>query len=164
MLFRELKQGYPLYFLNRNTVEIQSGSVTNVSQPHVTTDPAKLRSGQLSTVVDATVVIGGKQQVIELPDSMAYTTSSDSSLLISPNKEDILNGVRFLKANSEEALKLVGQHKEVIKRCDALLQDFDPAYKQIATNDERFAKVEASISAQNADIQEIKDLLKSLMK
>lgn len=164
MTFQELKPGYPLYFLSRNNVEIQTGTVTNVSNQHITTDPRKLSSQQLIMVVDATVTIGGQQRVIELPVTSTYTTSEDQSLLISPNKEDIMNGVRLIKSSSEEALKLIPQHKEYIKKCDALLKDFDPAYKQLEDNEERMNKFEHSLDELKSMMGSFQKTLETLMK
>lgn len=144
MVFRELKQGYPLFILNRGTMEVKTGAVTQIGAPHITADKNKIAKGQFMTVVDVSANVDGKIQAIELPDNMSYTTSDDGSLLIATNKEDIVNGIKFIKAQSEDALRLVPQHKETVEKCETLLHDFDPSYKQTADYEERFSKIENS--------------------
>lgn len=45
MLFKELKQGYPLYILDCNKIEVGTGTVTYVGAPHITQDKAKMPKG-----------------------------------------------------------------------------------------------------------------------
>lgn len=128
--------------LNRGAMEVKTGAVTQVGTPHITTDKEKLAKGQFMTVVDVSVNIDGKIQPIELPDNVSYTASNDGSLLIATNKEDIVNGVKFIRAQKEEVLRQAPQCEEDIKKCDAILKDFDPMCQQTASYENRFAKIE----------------------
>jgi hypothetical protein len=105
MLFKELKQGFPLYVLNVNTVEVGTGTVTFVGQPHVTNDKKKIAKGQLQMVIDVTANFGNTSQTIELTDSLSQTMSDDGALLITPNQSDIANGMRMIKARCEEYIR-----------------------------------------------------------
>lgn len=144
-------------------MEISTGTVTAVSEPHITTDKARLRVMNMATVIDVTVNLGGTQQTIELADSLTYTSSADGSLLFSPNKEDILNGVRMVKAQSEEALRMVEQHKSTIGKCDTLLHDFDPIYRQNVDTEARLNELQRKLDLQNQGMGELKDMLQKLM-
>ena len=136
-------------------MEVMTGAITQISTPHITTDKNKIAKGQFMTVVDVSANVDGKIQSIELPDNISYTASDDGSLLIATNKDDIVNGIKFIKAQSEDALRLVPQHKETIKKCDVLLQDFDPSYRQTADNEERFAKIEQVQKEQGSKLDKI---------
>lgn len=164
MLFKELKQGYPLYVLNVNTMEVGTGTVTFVGQPHVTQDKAKIAKGQLQMVIDVTATFGNQSQTIELTDSLSSTMSNDGTLLITPNQEDVANGIRMVKTRCEEYIRNEQHYKELIKKCDALLPQVDPLYRQSIDNEARFTGMQATIDKQAKDIAEMKDMLTKLLK
>ena len=170
MLFKELKNGYPLYILNSQTAEVGTGTVTYVGQPHVTQDKKKLYNGQMMMVIDVTANFGGKAKTIELQDSISQTMSDDGLLLITPNKEDVLNGMRMLQTRSEEALRLVPMHEEIVKKCSSWLQENDPVYQQSAAYEKRLGEMQMLIDKQNevisqqaADTKEMKEMLAKLL-
>lgn len=164
MLFKELKQGFPLYVLNVNTMEVGTGTVTFVGQPHVTQDKKKLAKGQLQMVIDVTANFGNGSQTIELTDSLSQTMSDDGVLLITPNQADIANGMRMIKARCEEYIRNEGHYKELIKKCDEQLPKFDPLYKQSMESDARFSAMETTIENQSKDIAEMKEMISKLLK
>ena len=164
MLFKEIKQGYPLYILNVNTLEVGTGTVTSVGQPHITQDKKKIAKGQLQMVIDVTANFGNTSQTIELTDSLSQTMSDDGTMLITPNQEDVANGMRMVKARCEEALRNVDNYKEVIKRCDEQLPNFDPLYKQSIASEARFSEMQSTIDKQSKDIVEMKEMIAKLLK
>lgn len=164
MLFKELKQGYPLYILNMNTMEVGAGTVTFVGQPHVTQDKKKIAKGQLQMVIDVTANFAGTTRTIELTDSLGQTMSDDGTLLITPNQEDIANGMRVVKARCEEYLRNEEHYKEVIKRCDEELPKYDPLYRQSVESENRFSEMQSTIDKQSKDIAEMKSMIAKLLK
>lgn len=164
MTFKELKQGYPLYILNVNTMEVGTGTVTAVGQPHVTQDKAKIAKGQIQMVIDVTATFGNQSQTIELTDSLSSTMSNDGQLLISPNQEDIANGMRMIKARCEEYIRNESHYKELIQKCDEQLPNFDPLYRQRIDSEARFNDMQATIDKQSKDIAEMKDMISKLLK
>jgi hypothetical protein len=164
MLFKELKQGYPLYVLNVNTLDVGTGTVTFVGQPHVTQDKQKLAKGQIQIVIDVTANFGNQSQTIELADSLSSTMSNDGSLLITPNHSDIANGMRMIRARCEEYIRNEDHYKELIKKCDAQLPNFDPLYKQSKESDARFSEMQNTIDKQSKDIAEMKEMISKLLK
>lgn len=159
MLFKELKQGYPLYILNVNTMEVGTGTVTFVGQPHVTQDKQKIAKGQIQMVIDVTATFGNQSQTIELTDSLSSTMSNDGTLLITPNREDVANGMRMVKARCEEYIRNEQHYKDIIKKCDEQLPNFDPLYRQSMANEERFTKIEDIQKAQGNKLDKILSLL-----
>jgi ornithine cyclodeaminase/alanine dehydrogenase-like protein (mu-crystallin family) len=137
MLFKDVKQGYPLYIFDRSSVSVRTASVSAVSFPHLSSKP---NSGM---VVDVTINIDGNSQQYEIRDTSecAYV----GTIMLSPNVESVLNEIRTLKAQSEEAIKLVDKHKENIAKCTTLLTEFDPVYKEKQATEERLSRIENSI-------------------
>lgn len=164
MLFKELKQGFPLYVLNVNTMEVGTGTVTFVGQPHVTNDKKKIAKGQLQMVIDVTANFGNTTQTIELTDSLSQTMSDDGALLITPNQSDIANGMRMIKARCEEYIRNEDHYKELIARCDTQLPNFDPLYKQTMASEARFTEMQSTIDKQAQDIAEMKDMITKLLE
>lgn len=171
MLFKELRPGYPIYIINSQTAEVGTGTVTGVGQPHVTQDKKKLYNGQLQMVIDVTANFGGTTQTIEVQDSISQTMSNDGLLLITPNKEDVINGMRMLQTRSEEALRQVRTHQEIKKKCSAWLQENDPVYQQNAAFEKKLEDMQSIIDQQNkvisqqaADTKEMKEMLTKILK
>ena len=164
MLFKELKQGYPLYILNVNTMDVGTGTVTFVGQPHVTNDKKKIAKGQLQMVIDVTANFGNTSQTIELTDSLSQTMSDDGALLITPNQSDIANGMRMIKARCEESIRNEDHYRKMIKKCDEQLPNFDPLYKQTMASEARFSEMQSTIDKQSKDIAEMKDMIQKLLK
>ena len=164
MLFKELKQGYPLYLLNVNTMEVRIGTVTFVGQPHVTQDKKKLAKGQLQMVIDVTANFAGTAQTIELTDSLSQTMSDDGVLLITPNQDDVAQSMRMIKARCEEYIRNEENYRNIIKKCDEQLPNFDPMYKQSLTNETRFSQMQSTRDKQSKDIAEMKDMIERLVK
>ena len=171
MIFKELKPGYSIYLLNSQTAEVGTGTVTFVGQPHVTQDKKKLYNGQLMMVIDVTANFGGKTQTIELQDSVSQTMSDDGVLLITPNKEDVVNGIRMLQTRSDEALRQIPMHEEIKKKCSAWLKENDPVYQQNVAYEKRLEEMQSLIDKQNqvisqqaSDTKEMKEMLAKLLK
>lgn len=164
MTFKELKQGFPLYVLNVNTMEVGTGTVTFVGQPHVTQDKQKLAKGQIQMVIDVTANFGNQSQTIELADSLSSTMSNDGQLLITPNQSDVANGMRMIKARCEEYIRNEQHYKELIVKCDEQLPNFDPLYKQSMASEARFSEMQSTIDRQSKDIADMKKMLSELVK
>lgn len=164
MIFKDLKTGFPLYVLNVNTMDVGTGTVSRVAGPHITNDKKKLANGQLMMVVDVSATMGSNTLNFELQDNASQTMSDDGQFLISPNQADIANGVRMVKTRCEEYLRNEQHYKEMIEKCDKLLPDLDPAYKQSINNEARFNDMQATIDKQSKDIQDMKEMLTKLLK
>lgn len=171
MLFREVKQGFPLYVLNINTMDIGTGTVSRVTGPHVTNDKKKLANGQFMMVVDVTANMGNNSLNFELQDSVSQTMSDDGQFLISPNQEDIANGVRMIRTRCEEYIRNAPRYKELIGKCDSWLQENDPVYQQNAAFEKKLEDMQSIIDKQNkvisqqaADTKEMKEMLTKILK
>lgn len=171
MIFKELKQGFPLYVLNVNTAEVGTGTVTFVGNPHVTQDKKKLAKGQMLMVVDVSAQMGNNTLNFELQDNASRTMSDDGQFLISPNKEDIVNGMRMIQTRSEEALRLMPTYKELSQKCGAWLQENDPVFQQNAAYEKKLSEMQTLIDKQSeviaqqaADTKEMKEMLTKLLK
>lgn len=137
MLFKDIKQGGQIYIFDRNDVSIRIGTVNTVSFPHIST---QINGG---LVIDIGVTIDGESYQYQVKDisEVAYVGTT----LISPNVDNVLNEVRALRQQSEEVIKSIGKHESIVDKCNSLLTDFDPQYKERQVNEQRLTNIEKSI-------------------
>ena len=138
MLFRDSKSGYPIYVFNRKDVSLQTGKITNVSLPHF---DAKMSVTKM--VVDIDVLVDGKSTSYVMDDSAEVGYVGD--YVISINRDAILREIERVKNQSDEALKMIDYHRDAIGKCDKLLKDFSPEYKERLETSERMNTLENKV-------------------
>lgn len=140
MLFKDLKQGYSVYILNKQTLTITVGKVTQVSFPRA--DFSK--SMQPNTVVDITIEADGKTATYTIPEGLSVTYAND--LVLATDKQGLSCEVEAMKSNAEKILESVDRQREIVDKASTLLAELNPVYKEKKETDERFSKMENSIS------------------
>lgn len=133
MNFKELKQGYPLYVLDRSDMTAKTLKVREVSIPHV---DAKI-GGPTCLVVDITTD-DGTPYVMVADSEAAYPEGK----VITTDMQHILREIGAMKATAEQALREVEQHKQTVSKCDHLLAELDPTAKEKQQTEARFSKLE----------------------
>jgi hypothetical protein len=74
MQFKDVKQNYPVYILDKQNVTYKQGKVTSVSFPHIdNTNPMAMGK----TVVDVAIEADGKTATYAIPDSMSIAYAGD---------------------------------------------------------------------------------------
>lgn len=102
MLFKDTKQGYPVYLLDRENVRAYSGKVVSVSvprlqQPPIGTMPQLGITNQM--VVDVTIESDGATRTYSIPESSCLTYAG--TLVLSTDREGIIREVEAIKSQSE---------------------------------------------------------------
>lgn len=92
MLFKDLKNGFPVYIYDRNSIEVSQGKVVNVSMPHI--DKGNFNM-QASMVVDITIENNGCPTTYTFRDNTE--TGYTSSLVISTDKANIIREIEAAK-------------------------------------------------------------------
>ena len=136
MTFKDLKSGYPIFLLDRTALRYEQGKVMAVGMPH-----ADLQAGNFGKMlVDVTIQTDGKQNTYSVSDTerTAYT----GSLLITCDKECVVNEVRAINAQAEETLAKVETARRTAVDCKALLEELDATYKDKQETERRFQKLE----------------------
>lgn len=151
MTFRELKQGYSIYVLDKDSMCVKQGKVMSVSTPHLDKKGFELGA---TLVVDIVLDVDGVINTYTFKEDTE--TGYFSSTVITVDKSNIIREVEATKAQSEEALSQVDIHKERIVKCNDILAEFNPAIKEKQAIDERFVKLEGSID-------EIKNMLSNIV-
>lgn len=135
MTFKDLKSGYPIYLLDRSNLAYNQAKVMATGMPH--TD----RQSFAKMLVDITIQSNdGKQNTYSVVEneSIAYA----GSLLLTTDKEFIINEVRAINAQSEETLSKVEELKSKVSTCKNLLAELDTSYKDKQETEKRFQSIE----------------------
>lgn len=156
MQFKDLKDGYSIYIFNRNTIDIKTGRVTNVSSPHASTKPGG--SLNFGLVVDVIVSVEGKNYSYEVKDcsESAYIDTT----LITSNIDIVVNEIKALKNQSEDIIKSVPRHEEIASKCTSLLAEFDPVYREKKETDDKINSLTNTVSELAKLVEKLNDKIK----
>ena len=149
MLFKDLKSGYSLYIFDRDKVSFTQVKVLDVTPPHFDNrfgNPTEM-------VVDVTIEGFSRPYTFKDNTDIGYV----NNLVISTDREKSLREVEALRAQSEQALSKKDTYETNITMCNKILSEFSPAFKEKRENEERFSKLEGSVT-------ELKDMIKGLVK
>lgn len=149
MLFKDLKSGYPIYIFDRDKVTFTQTKVLSVNPPHFDNhygNPTEM-------VVDVTIE--------GMPKPYTFKENTDTgylnNLVITTERDKALLEVENLQAQSEQAWNKRDTYKEIADKCAQIRAEFSPSFKEKKETEERFSKLEGSVS-------ELKDMIKGLVK
>lgn len=151
LLFKDIKQNYPVYILDKQELTLIEGKVTQVSFPHLESSqrPGGIM-GQQPMVIDVTISAGGKVATYTIPEHLCITDAG-STLVLSTEKETLIHEVEAMKNNAIQVLSTIDRQKDIIDKSEKLLVELNPATKEKAAYEKRFKSIESSVG----DIKEI---------
>jgi hypothetical protein len=135
MTFKELKQGYPVYILDKEKLTVKQGKVVNTSFPRIDNQPTGRQM-----VVDITLEQNGKNAVYTMPEDAAVVYANN--LVLSTEQNCLAVEVEKMKADAERVLATVETQKEIIEVADDLLAQLNPSFKEKKETEQRFEKIE----------------------
>ena len=149
MAFKDVKQNYSVYILNKQDITIIDGKVISVGFPHLdlSTKPAM---GQSQMVVDVTIESNGKTATYTIPENLSVTYAGD--IVLSTDKQGLIVEVESMKNTAEKILESVPKQKEVVDKTTVLLSELNPIYKEKKETEQRFSKIEESISRMESTV------------
>ena len=138
-MFSGLRQGTTLYVLDKSEKpKVVIGYVENISAPHPmykTYNPAVSFGANMQTVVDIIVKIGNdKKEFVGVPST--NTIHSYGDYVLSENKENMIQEVDAMLANSKAAINSIEQHKVNVEACEQILKELNPVYAKEQQRDE----------------------------
>lgn len=153
--FKDIKQNYPVFILDKNELIIKQGKVVSVSFPHIDTNMPTYKPGTAQMVVDVTIEADGKSATYTIPES-SYITYANN-IVLSTDKSSLSNEVEAMKNSAEQVLESVEHNKMIVEKATSLLAELNPAYKEKQETEKRLSNVENSVS-------EIKNMLSEFIK
>lgn len=106
-------------------------------------------------LVDVTIETAGRTATYSIPENLSVTYAGN--LVLSTDKDGISREVEAAKNSAEQALKQVEQQRKIVERSTALLSELNPVYREKKETEERFSKIETSVS-------EMKNMLAGFIK
>ena len=149
MLFKDLKSGYPLYIFDREKVSFTQVKVLEVTPPHFDRN----FGNPTDMFVDVTIEGMPKPYTFKDNTDIGYV----NNLVITTDRDKALFEVETLQAQSEQAWNKRDFYKQTADKCAQIRAEHSPAFKEKRENEERFSKLEGSVT-------ELKDMLKGLVK
>ena len=159
MMFKDIKQNYPVYIFDKQTVEYIQGKVTSVSLPRFQREqnglPLSASNMNTSMVVDVTIDAGGRSATYTIPENLGITYAGN--LVLSTESNGILREIEAMHRAAEQALSEIDRKKEIKDKTAKLLVELNPVYKEKKETEERFNQIESSVS-------EMKNMLSSFIR
>ena len=113
-------------------------------------------------VVDVSIEVDGKTATYVIPESLSVTYANN--LIISTDKQGLLNEVEAMKNNAEQVIASVDRQKEILEKSNALLSELNPIYKDKREADKRFSQIEDSVKEVRESISDIRSMMQGLIK
>ena len=114
MLFKELKQNYPVYILDKQAVTFTQGKVISVSLPRMNVGNGTMSmmpsSSPTTMLVDVTIEADGRTATYSIPENTAVTYAG--STVLSTDREGISREIEAMRATAEQVLSSVDRQKE----------------------------------------------------
>ena len=159
MLFKDIKQNYPVYILDKQDLSVIQGKATSVSFPRMDMNP---KIGKTEMVVDVTIEVNGKTGTYTIPENLSVTYAGN--LVLSTDKQGLSGEIESMKNNAEQILASVDRQKEILNKASSLLAELNPVYREKQETEKRFGVIETQVSEVKKSVDEIKDLVTSFLK
>ena len=141
MLFKDVKQNYTVYILDKQDMNIFQAKVSAVGFPRM---DIMQNTPNTQTVVDITLDSNGKIATYTIPESLSVTYAGN--IVLSTDKDGLMREIEAMKNNAEQVLASVDKQKQILDKANTLLSELNPIYKEKKETDLRFSKIENSIS------------------
>lgn len=153
MLFKDLKIGYPVYIFHKDGEKrITQGKVTAISPSRLPQTPS-LQTMQL--VVDVTIDDGGSSRTYAIPDNTSVTYTN--GLVLSTDREGVIREVEILRNQCADELAKIDEYRKSVSECEKILAEWNPVFREKRETEERFSKLETSMS-------DLKSMMSGLIK
>lgn len=153
MLFKDLKIGYPVYIFHKDGEKrITQGKVTAISPSRLPQTPS-LQTMQM--VVDVTIDDGGSSRTYAIPDNSSVTYSN--GLVLSTDREGVIREVEILRNQCADELAKIDDYRKSVSECEKILAEWNPVFREKRETEERFSKLETSMS-------DLKSMMSGLIK
>ena len=154
MLFKDIKQNYPVYILNKQDLSLTQGKAIQVSFPRM---EMSQKTGKTEMVMDITIEAVGKAATYVIPENLSVTYAGN--LILSTDKMSLASEIEAMKNTAEQVLASVDHHKEVLEKASSILAELNPVYKEKQETEKRFATIEETVTSVKGSVDELKKMM-----
>ena len=152
MLFKDIKQNFPVYILDKQNMSFTQGKVQSVSFPHIDNSSPM---GMGKTVIDVAIEADGKSGAYAMPENLSVVYAGN--IVLSTDRDGIMREVEAMRTSAEQVLASVDKQREIVEKSTALLTELNPEYKAKQQNEQRLSNLESSM-------KELKDMMAGFIK
>ena len=151
IVFKELKKGFPVFILNKETLLYQQGKVTQDSTP-----PRMNTVFGQPMIVDVSIESEGQVKIWTLPaDQSLAEMQSDANIVIATDKAALVSILKSIESECNTYLEGVDGRKQKLEVAKNLIAELDVVYKQQQQTEERFVRIEQSIGGIESTLSKI---------
>lgn len=138
MQFKDIKEGYPVYVLDKQEFKVTEHKVVTTNFPHF--DINAKTPNQM--VVD--LGIEGFKNPLVVPDasSIAYA----GNLVVAINKEDLMNEVKAMVNQAKQHFAMNKYMQKILDESPTIMSELSPTYKEKAETEQRLSNIEKSVA------------------
>nr|DAY11994.1 MAG TPA: Protein of unknown function (DUF2951) [Caudoviricetes sp.] len=157
-MFKDLKKGYQVHTLDTNNSPVYAlGNVVNVSEPRFQqVQPGQFQQLQ-DRVLDLTIEIEGKSVTYVVPENQNVAMANNITL--SCEVDPLMNQLNAMKRSSEDIVNNVDKHRDIIEKCNTILEEINPSFKQKREQDRKIKGLEEKVDKIGDSFDELKKLL-----
>lgn len=159
LLFKDIKQNYPVYILDTQEFSLIKGKATQVSFPRMEMNH---KTGKTEMVVDVTIEADGKIATYAIPESHSVTYAGN--LVLSTETSGLTSEIEAQKTNAEQILASAAKAQNIIDRAPSLLAELSPIHKEKQETERRFGKIEKSISGMEELMKKQQEMMENFIK
>ncbi len=137
MLFKDIKQNYSVYVLDKDKLSLSDGKAVAVGFP-------RYDLSTKSTVIDITLDANGKTATYAIPENLSVTYAGN--LVLSTDKGGLAREIEAMRTSAEQVLASIDRQKEIIEKSSDLLSELNPQFKERQETEKRFASIENSVN------------------
>jgi hypothetical protein len=120
------------------------------------------KTGRTEMVVDVTVEVDGKTATYAIPENLSVTFAGN--LVLSTDKQGLTGEVEALVANAEQIIASVPRANKIKAEAPAMLASLNPVYKEKQETEQRFGKIEGSISEMKELMKQQQEMMTNFIK
>lgn len=158
MLFKDLKQNYPVFILNKQELTLTQGKVTSMGFPRLDINQ---HTGKSEMVVDITIEAEGKSATYVIPENLTVTYANN--LIISTDKHNLVSEIEAMKNNAQQALASMDYQKAILEKSSHLLEELSPVYKEKQETEKRFKDLEDNLDRISSMMEKQGNMLSEMM-
>ena len=160
--FRDIQPGNTLFVLSKgDKLTYEETTLVSVSQPRADVlqqnNQFPMQMQGIRQVVDVTYTIAGKTytDTTDINLSVLSNPQTGFPVMVSTEKEYVINELKETMKQSEKLLKDVEKHKKRVKECKALIAEIDTEYNEKVQTENRLSKLEESSIKTNELLQQL---------
>ena len=159
MQFKEIQQNYPVFVLDKKEMTVTTGKATAVGFPRMEMNP---KTGKQEIVVDVTVEANGKTGTYAIPEGLSITYADN--IVLSTNQQGLATEIEALQNAAKQYFQMKDYQQKVLDTAPTLLAELNPVYKERQETENRFNKIEGSISEMKELMMKQQEMMSGFIK